>query len=80
MFVAHDLSFVEKGMVRQNLYRQTDKTGVHINKRGSQALSENLVNAIVEQYYKRKLAIDYDVVPTPSIAWKWRLSTSFHTT
>ena len=75
MSVDHDLSFVEKGMVRQNLYRQTDKTGVHINERGSQALSENLVNAIVEQCYKRKLAIDYDVVPTPSIAWKWRLST-----
>ena len=75
MFVDHDLSFVEKGMVRQNLYRQTDKTGVHINERGSQALSENLVNAIVEQYYKRKLAIDYDVVPTTSIAWKWRPST-----
>ena len=70
--VDHDLSFVDKGMVRQNLYHQTGKTEVHINEGGSQALSEKLVNAIVEQYYKRKLAIDYDVVLD---CMKWRLST-----
>ena len=75
LYVDHDSAFVEKGMVRQSLYRQRDKTGVHINERGSQALSEKLINAIVEQYYKRKLALDYDVVPTSSIEWKWRPST-----
>ena len=48
MYADHDLSFVENCIVRQNLNHQTDKTGMHINEKGSQALSEYLPNVIVE--------------------------------
>ena len=45
MFADHSALFIEDGMVKQSLFRQADKTGVHINEKGVQVLNENLIKA-----------------------------------
>ena len=67
MFADHSALFIEDGMVKQSLFRQADKTGVHINEKGVQVLNENLIKALVEIHFQKKLAVEYDVIPTLSL-------------
>lgn len=53
MYADHGSLFIEDGMVKQSLYRQADKTGVHINEKGVQVLGDNLVKALVEIHFKK---------------------------
>ena len=55
--------FMTNDCVRKELYLDRDKTGVLINAKGAETLTNNFLKGLQEMHYKRKLRYEYDVVP-----------------
>ena len=63
MFMDNYCDFMTNDCVRKELYLDRDKTGVLINAKGAETLTNNFLKGLQEMHYKRKLRYEYDVVP-----------------
>ena len=68
MFIDNYCKFMNNDDVRQELYKAHDKTGVHVNSRGAETLTQTFLRGLREAHFKRKLQQEYDVVPATSNA------------
>ena len=62
-FINNDNGFVTEDGVISELYRHTDRTGVHLNEKGIHILSDKIKESLIEAFYKSKLQHEFDVIP-----------------
>ena len=67
-FVDNDRIISDGAFIRQSLYNNNDRTGIHLNDRGAKALTDNLLNGLLETYYKMKSLNEYDVTAATSLS------------
>ena len=67
-FVDNDRIISDGAFIKQSLYNNNDRTGIHLNDRGAKALTDNLLNGLHETYYKMKLLNEYDVTAATSLS------------
>ena len=67
-FVDNDTIISDGAFIKQSLYNNNDRTGIHLNDRGAKALTDNLLNGLLETYYKMKLLNEYDVTAATSLS------------
>ena len=63
MFMDNYCDFMTNDCIRKELYLDRDKTGVLINAKGAETLTNNFLKGLQEIHYKRKLRYEYNVVP-----------------
>ena len=61
--INNDNGFVTEDGVISELYRHTDRTGVHLNEKGTHILSDKFKESLIEAFYKNKLQHEFDVIP-----------------
>ena len=62
-YIDNDNGLLAYGEVSNSLYRESDKTGVHLNEQGLAILADNFRQSLIEVHYKSKLEKEYDVIP-----------------
>jgi ribA/ribD-fused uncharacterized protein len=63
-FVDNDNGLAVNNHASEDLYKPNDKTGVHLNRKGCDILSDNFKEALHEIHYKIKLRREYNVQPS----------------
>ena len=67
-FIDNDRIVSDGAFIKQSLYNNNGRTGIHLNYRGAKALTDNLLNGLHETYYKMKLLNEYDVSAATSLS------------